>query len=82
MFSDAKAARPATEDSCDPGPLRRWYEEARSPFIVHGHRHACLYRPSIKTRNGFIVLKICKKLYGLQAYNFAYLWNNEAGGTT
>ena len=60
-------------------PNRIWCEGAATPiFIVHGHRHACLYRRISVAHTPFIVLKICKKLSLLLALVFAYLWNNEA----
>lgn len=60
-------------------PNRIWCEGAATPvFIVHGHRHACLYRGISVANNPFIVLKICKKLRLRLASAFAYLWNDEA----
>lgn len=61
-------------------PNRIWFQGAATPFIVHGHRHACLYRACMKARFPFIVLKICKKLFPKLALAFAYLWNNETQG--
>ncbi|WP_299727293.1 hypothetical protein [uncultured Tateyamaria sp.] len=59
-------------------PSRLLFEGAATPFIVHGHRHACLYRGSKSSPIPFIVLKICKKLCVPIAQAFAYLRNNEA----
>ncbi|MEM8653990.1 MAG: hypothetical protein AAGF36_04530 [Pseudomonadota bacterium] len=61
-----------------PLPNRLDVEGAATPiFIVHGHRHACLYRASNSDQNPFIVLKICKKLRLMAGEAFAYLRNNE-----
>ena len=61
-----------------PLPSRLDVEGAATPiFIVHGHRHACLYRFSSSALIPFIVLKICKKLSLMLSAAFAYLWNNE-----
>jgi hypothetical protein len=61
-------------------PNRILVEGAATPFIVHGHRHACLYRAPRLSPIPFIVLKICKRLRALQAMEPAYLVNNEAAG--
>ena len=62
-----------------PHPDRIWCKGAATPnFIVHGHRHACLYRMNISTLIPFIVLKICKKLRVGSEHGSAYFWNNEA----
>jgi hypothetical protein len=63
-----------------PTPNRCLFKGAATPFIVHGHRHACLYRSSSWRHIPFIVLKICKKLWVPLAAKFAYLQNNEACG--
>lgn len=79
MREDGKAARSAAY-LCDvPGPLRRLGGEARSPFIVHGHRLTSLYRRCRKQPNPFIVLKIHKSLRLRLAGALVYLRNNEAG---
>ncbi len=61
-------------------PNRYLGKGAATSFIVHGHRHACLYRGTINPLNPFIVLKICKNLWLRRAAAFAYLENNEAQG--
>ncbi len=61
-----------------PLPNRIEVEGAATPvFIVHGHRHACLYRVDRPHQIPFIVLKICKNLRRITGVAFAYLWNNE-----
>ena len=74
----ARMIRHPAACSGTPDQLRDLFKVA-DPFIVHGHRHACLYRINIVVRNSFIVLKICKIYSLMQADSFAYLWNNEAG---
>lgn len=75
-----QAARSAATCHDVPGPLRRLCGEARSPFIVHGHRLTSLCRRCRKQPNPFIVLKI-HKLHRLRLAEVpVYLRNNEAGG--
>ena len=79
VMSRDKAARFGKVTLPAPGPLRRLCGEAKSPFIVHGHRLASLYRSDRKAPIRFIVLKICKNLRLLRVMALAYLQNNEAG---
>ncbi len=80
MFDLHKAVRLIMVAQSQTEPLRRLFREARSLFIVHGHRLTSLYRCDRKPPNPFIVLKIHKKHRPLRESGFVYIWNNEAGG--
>lgn len=80
MHDMYKAAQMIVVAHSHPGPLRRLCREARSLFIVHGHRLTSPYRRCRKPSNPFIVLKIHKKQRQQHVMAFVYLWNNEAGG--
>ncbi|AXI43454.1 hypothetical protein C1J02_17105 [Sulfitobacter sp. SK011] len=78
MCRKAKAAQMVMDAHSHPGPLRRLCREARSRFIVHGHRLTSLYRRGIRPLNSFIFLKIHKEHHLRRVQVFVYLWNNEA----